>query len=652
MEKEYSGSSLKECIKKACLDLNVSEDELKYKVIENKRVLFIKKVSILVQIDKTQYNKTEDKELEKSYQTKEDGTVKIEDGKVIVKNPGHGGNPAVLIPSNNVTLIVDGCTQNGRVKVTDRNDIQYKISEDGVPKRNLKISKNEDNMEAYVTIKYVYQNVYKIKDSAENYEVKLEVQEVKQNKPPIYTEDEIVQKLNENGIVYGILKNELKNCTGEEGAEYLLIAKGDKAINDTDDTIDVKFNSKSDVKFDEDSKGNIDFKSIGFVDSIVKGSIVAAKNSGTEGKNGKNISGEVIKKEKGKRISIKAGNGCEFKDENTIIASISGKPSVIGNKFSVVYVHEVNSDVDMKTGNIKFSGDIVIHGDIKENMLVESGNDVTVFKNVENAAIIAKGNVNVPQNVIYSKIQAGGNDVDRLKEIEAISSFCENISKLSEAIKEVRKHNLLGKEVPYGEITKVLIESKFKNIISFSRQILKIDDSEYECIKDAQNLIKEKIIGLGPIKIRQSSELLEIVDLLKTSECSIKKLLAIPVSINIGYVQDSTIQSSGNVVISGKGQYVSNIFASDYVKFQNPMSISRGGIIKAQNEIRCGTIGSTSGVTTKIMVGPKGHIYAEKAYHNTLFYVGKREYMLEEPSRNIHIYTNKDNEIEVEKLKL
>ncbi|MDD3223546.1 MAG: FapA family protein [Clostridium sp.] len=652
MEKKYSGSSLEECIEKACCDLNVTENELKYKIIENKRILFIKKISILVEAGKTQYSKTKDIESIQNSHTQKDGTIKIEDGKILVKDPDQGGNPAVLSAADNVTLTVDGDIKSRTVKVTSKNEIQYKIKEDNVPKRNLEISKSPDEMQAYITIEYTNQKVYKLKDESENYEVKLETEKIGENKPPIYTEEELIKELNANKVVYGILKDELRKCTSEEGVNHCLIAKGDKVQNDTDDTVDIKFNTEKNVKFNEDSEGRIDFKSIGFVDSIEKGSVVAVKKSGVEGKNGKKISGEVVKKESGKRTTIKAGNGCEFKDENTIIASIGGKPSVIGNKFSVFYVHEVNSDVDMKTGNIKFNGNIVVYGNINENMLVESGNDVNVFKNVENASVIAKGNVNIPQNVIYSKIQAGGNDIEKLNDIEIINSLGDGILKLSEAIKQVQNYNLLGSEVPYGEITKILIESKFKNVLSFSRKVLNIDDSEYEELKQAKDLIKVKIVGLGPINIKGPSEFEEIEGLLKKSSDKIKKLLDIPVSINIGYSQNSTIQSSGSIVITGKGQYISNIFASDYVKFQNPSSISRGGIIKAQNEIRCGIIGSASGVTTKIMVGEKGHIYAKEAYHNTIFYVGQREHMLEEPSKEVHVYMDKNGEIAVEKLAL
>ena len=40
------------------------------------------------------------------------------------------------------------------------------------------------------------------------------------------------------------------------------------------------------------------------------------------------------------------------------------------------------------------------------------------------------------------------------------------------------------------------------------------------------------------------------------------------------------------------------------------------------------------------------------AYYNTKFIVGEKEYLLEEPSRNIHAYLDSDRELVVDKFKL
>ena len=67
--------------------------------------------------------------------------------------------------------------------------------------------------------------------------------------------------------------------------------------------------------------------------------------------------------------------------------------------------------------------------------------------------------------------------------------------------------------------------------------------------------------------------------------------LTLPVDVVLDYCQDSIIKSSGNIIFSGKGQYVSQIVASDSVIFKQDKSVARGGVIKAGKEIKCKIVG-------------------------------------------------------------
>lgn len=130
-----------------------------------------------------------------------------------------------------------------------------------------------------------------------------------------------------------------------------------------------------------------------------------------------------------------------------------------------------------------------------------------------------------------------------------------------------------------------------------------------------------------------------------------EKTLELPVNVSIAYCQDSDIQSSGGVMITGKGEYISDIKASNSIKFIMEGSVARGGTLKAGEEIKCKVVGSTAGVSTKLQVGSEGNIWADIAYHNTIFKVGNRESVLDSPSKNVHAYL-KDGLIVVDKFVL
>ncbi|WP_242851262.1 FapA family protein [Clostridium sp. DMHC 10] len=259
-----------------------------------------------------------------------------------------------------------------------------------------------------------------------------------------YTENELKNELNKNKIVYGILEGNIKRCVSGRDVDRMLVAKGIEVENDENDSIEFKVNMNGNLKFKENENGNIDFKSIGFVDAIDKGTVIAIKHDGREGKNGKDVYGKEIKKKSGKRISIACDENCKI-EANKVIALKSGKASFKGNRFFIVDIHEVNSNVDLKTGNIKFVGAVNIRGSVLEGMSVESGNDIIVNGNVEGAIIKAKGNVTIGKNAILSQVYSGGEDVEVLSKIEILDDLKNNINELVEAVYQIKKYNTKNK---------------------------------------------------------------------------------------------------------------------------------------------------------------------------------------------------------------
>ena len=72
---------------------------------------------------------------------------------------------------------------------------------------------------------------------------------------------------------------------------------------------------------------------------------------------------------------------------------------------------EIRSNVDQNTGNINFTGDVIVNGDVCYGFAVKSGGNVTVKGVVEGASIEAAGSVNVGKGIngaSREKITAGG----------------------------------------------------------------------------------------------------------------------------------------------------------------------------------------------------------------------------------------------------
>jgi uncharacterized protein (DUF342 family) len=507
------------------------------------------------------------------------------------------------------------------------------MKEEGNSLRKLEILTSSNNMEVYINIKYIPELTSNIQNG------------YTPSSLPVYIPEQIRKQLKNNNIVYGIIEDALIQCTNIKGVEHLLVAKGKEPVDTTEDFLEIKFKTSNLKEFIEDNNGRINFKSIGSVQCVKAGEVLAIKHKGIEGFDGIDVYGRSIKHKPGKKINLKAGKGCSIIDEDTIIALEDGKPSFSQNIFCVHKLHTINSDVDIKTGNIKFDGAVVINGTVREDMVVESGNSIEIGKNVEKSKIIAKGDVTVKENVISSNIVSGGEDTVKIKDLHILMRLKENILKLINVSKQLKRNNTLHNNVSYGEILKLLMEKRFKIIPILCSEIT--NNNEHML-----SLFREKLFKLAPLKIEHPKELFEIIYAIDDNIKENEKLHIVQTNIKFSYCQDSTIESSGNITITGKGAYVSKLIAKDYIIFENLYSIARGGIIKAEKEIRCGIVGSLSGVSTKISVEKNGHIYASKAYENTIFSIGNREYILEVSSREIHAYLDSNRELIVDKLLL
>ena len=651
---KFEGASVDACLQSASLSLGVPIESINYSILEEKRGLFKKHAIISIDVIETSNGEDDPKEstLEKNILQAINGTIEIQQGIIIIKNPKEGGKPAVISAVNNIELTVDGEKISRRSPVYEESTVEVFFKEDEA-KRNLNLRTSSDNMEAYISISYKPTITYKLKDFKPNNLATIEINVKSEILPPKFTEREIKNELQNNNIKYGIIEKNLITSSQDNEILELLIANGKKMIDAVDDRLELKYKQagKENSK-DYDNEESIDYKAIGSVLGVEEGQVLAILYPGKNGEDGLDITGKLIKVKSVKKITLGVGEGCKMLDEYTVVATSQGRPSSRGNTFFVYKTYKIDGDVEIKTGNIQFVGDIVISGSVREGMKVEAGNSILVKNNVAQSVITASGDVVVRGNVISSTIAAGKEDVLTLEYLGDLKSMKNDITKLIDVVHQVKEIKLIQKNNSDGELIKVLLETKFKNLpktsIRVAKRILKQNNTEDELLF----IIKNKILDFGPLNIKGYEELNEVVTIIDNKISVLEMNLILPVDVLIDYAQDSIIKSSGNVIISGKGEYISQIVASDSIVFKTDNSLARGGVMKAGKEIKCKIVGGNAGVSTKLIVENHGQIWAEIAYPNTRFIIGDKEYVLDVASKNVHAFINDARELVVDKLLL
>lgn len=647
MNLKFSATSLEDCLEKASSELNISKESLNYKIIKEEKGFFKKKVEIEIIIEEKEAE-IEPKESDINSKEIEEFGAKVEGGKIIIKENKNEDVIITLKPCQGLKLLINGERVDQITPVTSKDKIEYEF-EKVEPIRNIDVTISKDKMEAYVNMKSIPEHVYELTDQGYHRNLTLAKKKVREKYPPYYTSLEIKQELQNKGIKYGIIEEEVKHLCEVHEANNALVAKGMPVKDDVSDEIRAMFNDTEQLIEHKDSEVTVDYRNKYLISNVKAGDIIGQIIPGKEGNDGIDVYGVSIKRKTAKKVAVKIGEGCKLDNKN-VIATTEGKPVLKANTFTVNRLYKVDN-VDLKSGNIDFVGNVEVVGTVSEGMEVRAGNELHIGKNVETAVVHASGEVVIKGNVLNSTVTAGSENVERTQYLDNVMNLKTVITELNASADQVREHNLLG-ERNYGEIIKILIENKFKSLPKLSRSILNYNMSQGIQHSDITLFIINKLLGLGPLKLKDSKELEEFLEILEEEIEEIQTLSVIPTDVYLSYAQGCEIESSGSVYITGKGQYTSTITALNNIEFTDERAVCRGGTLVAGSEIKLKTVGSSAGVNTILKVPRNGRITANVAYNNTIFCFGERQMMLETSGKNVEAYVDKAGDIVINKFNL
>lgn len=661
MDSLFSGSSLEECIEKASKSLNIKKEKLKYNVIKDEKHFFKRSVQIEILEDTVEqfeesnkYSPNNEEDIVKStndidiIKKESNFGAKVENGKIIINDFEDEGTLITIEPCKEVILIVNGEECNFKTPVSSDDIVEYKFVEQEAI-RDVNIGITTDKLEAYITIKFTPQDEFELLDSKYEKNLRLQVERIGQKYPPKYTVKELENILYNKGIRNGILKSELKEICDEYDVKERLVAKGTPADDDIPDQIKLYFKDNNELINYNLQDEKVDYRNRYLIYNANVGDVLAEFIPGKSGKDGIDVLGLTIKRKTAKKLSLRAGENCTFKD-NKVIANIEGRPSIRGNTIIVNRVYNIE-EVNLKSGNIDFIGNVEIAKNVEEGMEVTAGGEVNIGKNVESAIVHASGQVVVHGNVLSSTVKSGAANVEVKTYTNNLIEYKEYIEQLLDSANQLREGNMLGNR-RYGELIKLLIENKFKGIPILSKKILNYNVSNGIHENEVTKFIINRMLGGGPLKINESEELSRFSDILQDEIDDMDSMPLTSADIYIDYAQGAEIESSGNVYITGKGQYTSNITALGNIEFIESSSVCRGGVLNAGNEIKLKTVGSSAGVSTILKVPKNGKITADIAYNNTVFCFGERQLLLEVSSKDLMAYLDKKGEIVIEKFVL
>ncbi|MCR4434471.1 MAG: FapA family protein [Clostridiales bacterium] len=207
--------------------------------------------------------------------------------------------------------------------------------------------------------------------------------------------EEILNLLNNNGVLYGINKATLETISKYPVFnEMVCVAEGTPPVNGQNGKVEFHFNISKENKPKILEDGRVDFKELNLIESVKKGQVLCTLIPPIKGTNGRNVNGMDVPALDGKPALLPRGKNVEA-DENgqALIASIDGQVTYIDGKVNVYANYEVPADVDNSTGNIYFVGNVSIRGNVLSGFTVEAGGNIEVWGVVEGAVLKAEGDI-------------------------------------------------------------------------------------------------------------------------------------------------------------------------------------------------------------------------------------------------------------------
>lgn len=189
---------------------------------------------------------------------------------------------------------------------------------------------------------------------------------------------EVFSLLTNYGIIFGIDQN-IFNEELKSGQTYV-IARGTPAADGID--AQVKMYELTEAKPEVGVDGKVDFYDMRLISRVKPGDWLGERIEPTDGTPGVTVKGEAIKAVKGKTIPLNFDKNSVTEvtslNKTVLYSRLNGAVYYTDGRISVSNHLEIDGDVGISTGNIKFDGFVTIKGTILDGFSVEATKDIEV----------------------------------------------------------------------------------------------------------------------------------------------------------------------------------------------------------------------------------------------------------------------------------
>jgi hypothetical protein len=625
------GKTVERAIEDALNKLQVSLDEVNVEVVQEPTsgVLGWKSSPAVVRVTHKERISTAPGQL---------GAVSVSGGQLQLDVASSGGIPARLRFGSELHVVYNGEVREGKVDLTDGlENLEIILPENREPELHYEIKVNADRTKAELFWKRTPGVIYELADHPPTNQLHLSLRK-DLVEPPALTVADVREIAQIQGLQFGLKLDELSAEILQAGQGLFTIAEGKAPEPPQPASITYVFQEDA-PEIDPDAI-RIDHYEVHGIRGVEPGAVLAVKTPGAPGVPGTDVYGDALPVAPLKDVDILVGEGAVLSaDGLQALATVAGLPTLQSGVIRVTSVFELDGNADVSTGNITMDGAIIIKGNVLENVKVESTNGNIVVNGLVSGAILRTGgSITVLKNAIRSQLFAGGATVAQVRLLSMLHKIGHQLDGLIRAYESIVAQ---AENIPFENLIKHLLELKFfnlpKEIKEFADYVEQIgDECSVELLELKASLVAS-LCGLGPLQISDIDILKRLLAFLRAQELKLESQADIEADASVGYLQNSKIEASRNVAITGQGCFYSTILAGK--EFKIPNGVVRGGeVIVNEGNIIAKEFGGPTGISTTARIVKNGRITANLVHPNVGVAIGEQSYRFSETTSMVKVF--------------
>lgn len=211
------------------------------------------------------------------------------------------------------------------------------------------------------------------------------------NEVPKYTAAQLLGFLSAANVSFGIDQEMIARLANSPTyGRPVKVAEGNAQVQGTPGYFEYHFDTSTNRKPTIRPDGTADYMTIKTIETVQEGDVIATYHPAVAGSRGMSVRGQILEPKPVRDLPPLIGRGFDRSNDNlTYTAKITGKIEVNQGKISISPVHEVQGDVGIETGNIKFNGDVIVHGGVRDGAIIDAAGNVVVYGLIEECDIHA-----------------------------------------------------------------------------------------------------------------------------------------------------------------------------------------------------------------------------------------------------------------------